>query len=292
MIAVAATLSCGRNNTPDAYGIVGFESYTVASSEAGQIVALDVTEGAVLEKDDVVGLIDTTRLSLQLNALVSQAAHLRNTLPNVGKQVDVLMRQKESLENEKSKVTVLVERGSASSKQLDRINDEISVLDSQIAALKSSLSRENSQILSSLSALEAQASIVRDQIAKSSIVNPENGVVTAKYVTIHEFIAPGQPIYRLADNTNAFVDAWFEGGILSTIKLGDNVTVKIDDGVNNMRSYTGRVTYIAENAEYTPTKVQTRDTRTTMVYHVRIELISDGYLKSGMPAEIYLDSIK
>ncbi|MBP5211016.1 MAG: HlyD family efflux transporter periplasmic adaptor subunit [Bacteroidales bacterium] len=288
----AVAISCGRNGTPDDYGIVGFDTYTVASSETGQIVALNVTEGSVLEKDDVVGLIDTTRLSLQLNALVSQANHLRNTLPNVGKQVDVLMRQKESLENEKGKVTVLVERGSASSKQLDRINDEISVLESQIDALRSSLSRENSQILSSISALEAQASIVRDQIEKCSIINPENGVVTAKYVNLHEFIAPGQPIYRLADNTNAFVDAWFEGGVLSTMKLGDNVTVKIDDGDSKMRSYTGRVSYIAENAEYTPTKVQTRDTRTTMVYHVKIKLTSDGYLKSGMPAEIYLESVK
>ena len=48
----------------------------------------------------------------------------------------------------------------------------------------------------------------------------------------------------------------------------------------------GKVTYIADQAEFTPRNVQTVDSRSTTVYLVEITLPnSDHSLKPGMPAD-------
>ncbi|MCJ7822338.1 MAG: ABC transporter substrate-binding protein, partial [Armatimonadetes bacterium] len=49
---------------------------------------------------------------------------------------------------------------------------------------------------------------------------------------------------------------------------------------------TGRVTEIAQEAEFTPRNVQTKEQRTKLVFGVKIEVESPEHeLKPGMPAD-------
>ena len=51
--------------------------------------------------------------------------------------------------------------------------------------------------------------------------------------------------------------------------------------------YTGTVSFVASEAEFTPTNVETKDQRTKLVFEVRVR-ISDtsGALKAGMPVDV------
>lgn len=282
--------ACGHAGKPDAYGLIDAHSWMVAASEAGQIVALPVAEGQAVEQDALGVLLDTSALSLQLRALEAQIQALGPTLPDAGRQLDVLYRQKESLEKEHARIAGLVSSGSASGNQLDKIDDQLRVVDSQISAARSSLSRETAAVQANITSLRSQADIVRDRIDRCTVRNPENGTVTALYSHLHEFVAPGQPIYKLSDLNHLFVDAWLDGDTLARVALGDVVAIGVDAGAGKLRRVQGRISYIAEEAEFMPNKVLTRDTRTTMVYHVRIDLEEDRILKPGMPAEIYLSA--
>ena len=71
------------------------------------------------------------------------------------------------------------------------------------------------------------------------------------------------------------------------IKIGQEVTVKIDDG-DSMKSYPGTVSWIASDAEFTPKIIQTKEERVALVYAVKIDVINDGSLKIGMPAEMWI----
>lgn len=288
-LLLLAALSCNRNRTPDAYGIIDAHSWMIAVSEPGQIVSLDISEGARVEKDAVVGCLDTTRLSLQYQALQSQIQALRPTLPDTGKQMDVLYRQKDALQRERERVAPLVEGGSVSSRQLEDMDDKIRVLDSKIQADRSNLSRETAAVLAQMESLRSQAAIIRDQIASCIIRNPEEGTVTQQFAHLHEFIAAGQPIYKLSDYAHLYVDAWVDGGVLDGVALGDAARVRISAPDGRPAETMGTVTFIAEEAEFTPNRILTRDTRTNMVYRVRISLPLEGKMKPGMPAEVYFD---
>jgi hypothetical protein len=58
------------------------------------------------------------------------------------------------------------------------------------------------------------------------------------------------------------------------------------------REYRGRVVFIAEEAEFTPRNVQTKEDRVKLVYAVRVEITGDAdhILKPGTPADVRLVS--
>ena len=62
--------------------------------------------------------------------------------------------------------------------------------------------------------------------------------------------------------------------------------VFVHDKQLTRKQFLGQVTFIAQEAQFTPRNVQTKDERTTTVFAVRVELANpDHALKPGMPAD-------
>jgi len=81
--------------------------------------------------------------------------------------------------------------------------------------------------------------------------------------------------------------AYLSGGQLAAVRLGDPVGVRYDAPDGGLRETRGRVTWIADRAEFTPTPIQTREERVDQVYGVKIRVPNpDGVLKIGMPGEV------
>ena len=76
---------------------------------------------------------------------------------------------------------------------------------------------------------------------------------------------------------------------LASIKIGQEVTVKIDDS-DAMKSFKGSIDWIASEAEFTPKIIQTKEERVALVYAVKIKVANDGTLKIGMPAEMWINN--
>jgi multidrug resistance efflux pump len=71
---------------------------------------------------------------------------------------------------------------------------------------------------------------------------------------------------------------------IGRVRQGQQVDVTVDSFPG--RTFAGRVTFIAQEAEFTPRNVQTKDERATTVFAVRVELPNpDRALKPGMPAD-------
>jgi HlyD family secretion protein len=69
------------------------------------------------------------------------------------------------------------------------------------------------------------------------------------------------------------------------------VQVQIDAGGGARRALTGTVSWIASEAEFTPTPIQTRDERADQVYAVKVRVPNaDGLIKVGMPGELVLST--
>ena len=173
---------------------------------------MNISEGCRLTRDSIVGYLDTTLLVLERTALQARIAPLRDALPNIGVQVEVLEREKASLLKEIERSRKLADAGAAGEGQVDKLEDKLQVLNSQIAATRSALSKQSSSILSDIAALQSQVNILSDRIERCAITVPENGTVAVQYAHTHEFVAAGQPIFKLSDYRNMFVDCWIEKG--------------------------------------------------------------------------------
>jgi HlyD family secretion protein len=96
----------------------------------------------------------------------------------------------------------------------------------------------------------------------------------------------GKPLYSIADLSVLTLRAYITEKQLGQIRLGQNVKVMVDDSTSKMKTYEGTVTWISDEAEFTPKTIQTKDERANLVYAVKINVKNDGYLKIGMYGEV------
>lgn len=271
-----------QENGPDAYGNFEAREVIVSAETAGRLLQLRVDEGQDLTPGMEIGLVDTTQLSLQLEELAARRRAVGSRTSNVVAQIDVINQQMEVLEKEKARVENLVQAGAATPKQLDDIKGQLEVLNTQ----KRGISSQNLPVANEIEAIDVQAERLRDQIKRSHIVNPIKGTVISKLAEATEVVGPGKPLYRIAPLDSLYLRAYLTGSQLAQVKIGQTVTVRIDDGEEDYYTYPGRITWISDQAEFTPKIVQTKEERVNLVYAFKVLVINEGKLKIGMPGEV------
>ena len=93
---------------------------------------------------------------------------------------------------------------------------------------------------------------------------------------------------RLADLDNVWLRAYVNETDLGRIRWGQGATLKTDTYPD--KTYRGRISFIASQAEFTPKSVQTFKERVTLVYRIKIDLENPNHeLKPGMPADATID---
>ena len=75
---------------------------------------------------------------------------------------------------------------------------------------------------------------------------------------------------------------------LGDIEIGQDVEVTVDSFEDE--TFDGEVVGVGTEAEYTPKSIQTEDSRSDLVFAVRIRMPNpDGRLRPGMPADATID---
>jgi HlyD family secretion protein len=275
--------ACDRNgNTSDAYGNFEATEIMVSSLSSGQLLVFVAKEGELLETNQVVGLVDTIDLSLRKAQLFSQKQAILSRLSSVNAQLAVNKQQLLNAQFDQERIHKLLEEGAATIKQKDDIDGNIKLIERQMTATKSQLESINSEAV----ALDSQVAQVNESIRKSTIVNPQKGIVLSKYVEPAEVVSFGKPLYKLADLSVLELKVYVSGGQLSQFALGDEVTVIIDKNKTELQQLKGTISWISSTAEFTPKTIQTREERVELVYAAKVRVQNNGQLKIGMPGEI------
>lgn len=281
-------VSCGNETEFDAQGTFEATEIVVSAEAVGKILNFEVEEGVEVIAGKMIGEIDGAQLHLQRKQLVAQQSALLNSRPDVKKQVASLKEQISKQKSELLRVENMLRDGAATQKQRDDIDAHIRVLEGQLEAALSTLSKNAASLNNSSSALEAQIAALDDRIAKCSIASPINGTVLVKYAEAGEFATVGKPLMKVADMEKIYLRAYFTSDQLADIHLGDTVTVVADFGGDKRYDYEGRVSWIASEGEFTPKTIQTKDSRANLVYAVKIAVKNDGRLKIGLAGEVNL----
>jgi len=283
MLAISLTSCNGRGDLADGYGNFEATETTVSAEANGKIQFLDVSEGNLLEKNEVVGIIDTIQLALKRDQLkaVKQTIYSKST--NVLSQRDVLQEELQVAQNDKKRIENMIKENAATQKQWDDIQGKVRILQQQIKSVET----QNAPIINEVKGIEVQIEQIEDQIEKSIVKSPLQGTVLVKYAEPGEVAVFGKPLFKIANLDEMELRVYISETQLPNIKIGQQVTVKIDD-VDSMRSYEGRVSWISASAEFTPKIIQTKEERVNLVYAVKIKVKNDGSLKIGMPAEMWI----
>ena len=286
MLLTAA--ACNRNTDFDATGTFEATEVVVSAEVNGRITAFDAEEGDTVEALEQVGAIDTVQLYLQKLQLQRSAASVRSTKPDISRQVSSLRERISKQQTERRRIESLLKDGAATEKQLDDVDAQLKVLNSEYDAMLSTLENNTASIDAKSSAIDLQIAQIDDRLAKSRIISPIGGTVLAKYAEAGELATVGRPLMKVADLDAIYLRAYFTSEQLADLKIGQEVTVTADFGGDSRFDYKGRITWISSESEFTPKTIQTRNSRANLVYAVKIAVRNDGRLKIGTYGEVRL----
>lgn len=279
-----AIFSCSKKNEKaDGYGNFEATEITISSESSGKITKIIPAEGDFVKQNQLLAVIDTTQLYYTKQQLLATKNTVSSKTEYVATQVEVLKQQLKTAQIEQSRVVAMYRENAATKRQVDEIDGKVKVILEQIKNAKT----QNTPIATEVKSVDVQIEKINDQIKKSSIYSPISATVLTKYVEQGEVTAFGKPLFKLADISQLELRVYVSEKQLSNIRIGQKVTVKVDTE-NSMKPYQGTISWISSQAEFTPKVIQTKEERVNLVYAVKVTVKNDGYLKIGMPAEMWL----
>lgn len=122
-------------------------------------------------------------------------------------------------------------------------------------------------------------------VEKTKVTAPHGGIVQSANYEAGEVVAAGQKLYSLIDPGVLELKVFVNERNLSLVK--QDMAVIVSGDFQSAEPVTGKVVYIATEAEFTPKNIESKESKQEMVYEVRIR-IADGasVIKPGM----YLDA--
>ncbi|MEO0874426.1 MAG: HlyD family efflux transporter periplasmic adaptor subunit, partial [Bacteroidota bacterium] len=167
------------------------------------------------------------------------------------------------------------------------LNGEVEVVQNRIASVQANTSTANRGIMAEKEPMLAQIALLDEQIRRAYLYNPVAGTVINKMAEAGEMVGIGSPLYRIGKLDTLKLRAYTTSTLLQAVHVGQSVEVLVDQDETGYRSLSGVVSWIADQAEFTPKTIQTKEDRVNLVYAFEVAVPNpDGKLKIGMPAEV------
>ena len=130
--------------------------------------------------------------------------------------------------------------------------------------------------------------LARQQLADTTLKSPTDGVVLSKAAEPGAYLNPGTPVVTVGQLDQVWLRGYINETDLGRIRLRQQASVTTDTYPD--KEYPGKVSFISDQAEFTPKAVQTYQERVKLMYRVKISLHNPQQeLKAGMPADAVIE---
>ncbi len=317
--ALAACRQPAPSNTILVSGHVEATEVHVAAEVGGRLVELRVAEGDAVAPGDVIALLDTRDIELQIGRANAEraTADAQLRLLQAGARVQDIRRaeaqvdaatadaaaaevERRAAETDFQRFEALLQANAGSQKQRDdaraRVDvarereggarDRVRAAGEVVSRLQAGAQREEVEVARArVAAVDAQLAVLEKMRADATVVAPVGGVVTQTLTDAGEIVAPRTPLLVVTDLDHAWANLFVPEPLIPRLVLGQAADVRTDAG----DTLAGTVTYISPQAEFTPRNVQTADERSKLVYRIKVTVDnSAGVLKQGMPVDAEL----
>jgi len=221
----------------------------------GQIIELLTDEGKVIKRGDIVARLNTDELSkVKANAEAAlKAAQYNYELSKI---------DYERAEN-------MFKAGAISAQKRDSAKTQFDADSANVEQLK------------------AQLELADTRLGFADLAAPLDGFVLVKSSLAGEVVQPGTPVFTAIDLNNIWVTAYINETDIGRVKLNQKAYVTTDSYPH--KKYSGWVSFINNEAEFTPKFIQTTEERVKYVYRIKVRADNSSLeLKPGMPADAYI----
>lgn len=288
-IAVSLFLfGCEATKNKDFIGsaIVDAQTFQIATTSQGTITRMFKDEGMPVAAGELVAIIDTIPLMLKLSEVSSSISQLTQTISAKKAEIESQDFDVKGVEREYKRTSGLVDKGSLPSQQKDNLQTQFESAKLRMKANRLSLE----SLLKQEKTLHVQESEIKDQLSRCYVTASAAGVVLTKYKSQGEVALPGNPLYEAGKYDTMQIDFYVTQPMMPRFRLGQTVRVRLDDSSDKHKEsfLSARVSWIGNDAEFSPKNIQTRESRNELVFKIRAMAPNpNGQLKRGLPVEVW-----
>ena len=263
-------------------GVVEGTTVQIPALTGGRIQHISFDTGQHITKGDFLALIDTLELSFQRRNLTGMRQEIINQRQITATSMDRAHRELNYVKEKYQRYEVLLKSQSVPQQTVDDLANQLQNAESVYQTSRQQLQTTEARLIQA----ESQLQIINKKISDARIISPLSGVVTEKYFEEGEAVPPLSPIAEITHLDEVWVKIYISEKMLPHVKSGMEVTLQ-PDGTEQILN--GKVGWINSKAEFTPKTILTRETRTSLVYAVKIFIANPEHvLKQGMPVEVHM----
>ncbi len=285
IISLSVFILFGCNGSDDSLeytGIIEGTAVKVPALTPGKITHIFVNTGEMVKEGQILATIDSMDLLYQRDQFIASREGLVIQTRIAGSNLTRATEDYKYLKTKHDRIASLYKSESVTKQQLDDISNNLQKANTAVLNNRQSLS----SIALNKKRIEAQLNSINKKIHDSRITAPLEGIITDIFYEQGEAVPQFGPVMEIIDIKKPEVKIYISQELLSQIKYGQQVNIKAD-GLEEIK--TGSIAWISPQAEFTPKTVLTPDTRTSLVYAVKISISNDDLiLKHGMPVVITL----
>jgi HlyD family secretion protein len=318
-VAGVVLRSRARRTPPHYTGFVEGEERVVRSEVAGRVVAVAFAEGETVPAGAVLARLDDADIASQIRAkeqeirvLEADIATQRERVPLVeatwkrelaAREADV--RQAEAAadlaERTFARERDLVARGASTAQELDDRRAARDQAASALARARSMLARTAAEERNitvarrELASLEEKRALALRQLEELNVTHAKYEihapavptVVQTQLIWPGELAQPGTPIAAVLDPKDKYVQIYVPVADRAQVRVGRRVEIELDSEPG--RRVPGEVSFIADEANFTPEKIETRSDRLGQVYRAKVRILEGvERFQPGTEGDVYL----
>jgi HlyD family secretion protein len=269
-------------------GRIEADPIDIATKFAGRILALRVDEGDKVTAGQVVAVMDTRDLQVALKKSEALAEQAKKTISEASAIQDQQHSQVVFAEQEMDRARVLLQKG-VTTKQI--YDQRVQALDAAKAAEMAARIRVN-EAEHALEAATHDSELYRVNIADNTLVAPRDGRIQYRIANVGEVLPIGGKVFTMLDVGYVYMDIYLPTLSAGLIKVGDDARIVLD-------AYPGhpipaKVSFIADQAQFTPKMVETQTERDKLMFRVRVRIdpvrsaAHAQLVRSGLPGLAYV----
>jgi len=307
------------SNVASGNGRIEAVEIDIAARTPGRVSEILVREGDFVSAGQVVARIDTEALQAQLRAADAELQRAKSAVATA--QSQLAQRQSETAtaravvsqrqvelnqsEREAARARALAAKEFISAQAVE---DRVAMTQSaeaalraaraQVTAAEAGIANARSQIAGAQSAVHAaQANVERLQadIADAELKAPRDGRVQYRVAQVGEVVAAGGRVLNLLDLSDVYMTFFLPTTHVGRVSIGSDVRIVLDA----IPQYVipAHVSFVADQAQFTPKTVETRVEREKLMFRVRAQIPEEllrkhiHQVKTGLPgmAHVRLD---
>jgi HlyD family secretion protein len=299
-------------------GTIEATQANLAFQAGGRVLHVAINEGQSVAKDQILAELDrsefqsryeqakatldkslrnqdqlSTMLEIYKKTLPAEVSRTEASVANARYVMDDARKNRERYEQ-------LFRRGVVSEKERDAVKLSYDTAMTRLAEGEAVLKQAQSNLkkieatAQDMEAARFQAQATRAaldqadiQMQYTQLKAPFPGTIISRNVEPGEVITPGREVLTLSDLSRVDLKIFVDEMEIGKVKPGQKVDVRVDSFPGKV--YTGYVSFVSPEGEFTPKIIQTQKERVKLVYLVKVSISNPNIeLKSGMPADAWL----